>query len=347
MFPKYSRLAPAKVSNRPFTESKPYDIQGGSGGHGSTTGTLHQDVFDMHNSGTKVPIHGSHELSDFESEQLPVVSGSGERKRHLYSRNVIPASRHHLLQPSPRNALNSVSTNKSKLQQRSLSDENEGTDSDVEDSADRHDLRTSYNRSEVDSKRNALTGVSGSGGHNTDRSKTQRYESSETDDSDSQSNDSDSQLDDTPSQSDDPESQSEDLSSDSEPESETLSETLPVPATKLTTSEPTVALKRVVYFRRANSRLGDETFAELEQNLQAYLPDAKVMLETATNLRTAYSDRTVLNNLMSQILNNDIDEVLVADSNHLCNTKDGFNIFSWVCQQFGTKVFILPTLQSV
>ncbi len=333
MFSKSSTFAPVKINNRPFAEPKSYHVQGGSGSNGSSTGMRHQSVFDMYNSGAKVPVYGSHEPSNFDSEQLPVVSGSNERESDLHSRDVVKVSRHYLSQSSPRNGLNSVlMTNKSQSrQQRSLSDKDEDTDSDSEDSGDYRDHRTSYNRSQADSKHKALSGVSGSGRHNALRPATQRYGSSETDDVDSQS--------------DDPVSQSEDLSSDSEPESETLSENLP-PASNLTTSQSTLALKRVVYFR-ANSRLGEETFAELEQNLQAYLPDAKVMLETATNLKTAYSDRTVLNSLMSQILNNEIDEVLVADSNHLCNTKDGFNVFSWVCQQFGTKVFILPTLQSV
>jgi len=332
MFSKSSTFVPAKVNYRPFDESKLYHVQGGSGGYGSSTGVLHQDVFNMHSSDTAVPIYGLHEPSESDREKLPVVFGSSEQKKKLHSRDVAKVSRHNLSQSSPRNVLNSASTEKSQLhQQRFLSDEDEGTDSDLNDSDGRRDHRTSYNRSKVDSKHQTLTSVSGSGRHNALRPETQRYESSESDDTDSQS--------------DDPESQSEDLSSDSDSQSDTASDD-PPSDTNLTTSESTLALERVVYFR-ANSRLAEDTFAELEQNLQAYLPDAKVMLETATNLKTAYSDRTVLNSLMSQILNNEVREVLIADSNHLCNTKDGFNVFNWVCQQFGTKVFILPTLQSL
>ncbi len=284
----------------------------------------------MHSSDATVPIYGSHELSA--KSQFPAVSGSGEWKRNLHSRDVTKVSRHNLSQASPRNALNLASTEKSQLRQQSSdSDEDNVTDSDSEDSDDRRDHRTSYNRSKVELKHKTSTSVSGSGKHNAHRPEAQRYESSESDDADSQPDNS--------------ESQNEDLSGNSDSESDTPSEHLPS-GTNLTTSESTLALQRVVYFR-ANSKLAEDAFAELKQNLQAYLPNAKVMLETVTNLKTMYSDRKVLNDLMSKIMDEEIGEVLVADSNHLCNTKDGFNVFSWVCQQFGTKVFILPALQSL
>jgi hypothetical protein len=334
MSSKASTIVPSNFNYLPF-ESKSYHVQGGSGGYGSSAGMLHQDVFNMHSSDAVVPIYGSHELSDAESEKFSPVSGSGERKRSLQSRDVPKVSRHSLSQSSPRNALNSASTEKSQLHQhRSRWDADEVTDSDLEDSDGRRDHRSSYKRSKVDSKHKTLRSVSGSGRHNAYRP----YESSESDEADSQSSDS--------------ESQSEDLSSNSDSETDEPSDHLPKPVshlpsgTNLTTSESTLALKRVVYFR-ANSRLTEEAFAELKQNLQAYLPNTKVMLETVTNLKTMYSDRKVLSDLMSKIMNGEISEVLVADSNHLCNTKDGFNVFSWVCQQYGTKVFILPTLQSL
>jgi hypothetical protein len=51
--------------------------------------------------------------------------------------------------------------------------------------------------------------------------------------------------------------------------------------------------------------------------------------------------------MLCQLADGEISEILVADSNHISATKDGFSIFTLMCHKLGAKVFILPALQSV
>jgi len=194
---------------------------------------------------------------------------------------------------------------------------------------------TLYDGSMINSNSKMLESVSGSGSHG-GRKNVQQYESSPSDDVGSESSASESES----------EGSSSDFNSDHDEPSDTVSETESHTSSITSHATATRALKRVVYYR-VNSRLSEESLSETKQALQAYLPDAEIMLETVTNSKTPISDRKILNILMSRIVNEEISEVLVADSNHLCSTKDGFNVFSWVCQQLGTKVFILPALQSL
>ena len=64
-------------------------------------------------------------------------------------------------------------------------------------------------------------------------------------------------------------------------------------------------------------------------------------------MKTPYLDREVLNDMLSQLVAGQISEILVADFNHICATKDGFSVFALLCHRLGAKVFILPALQSV
>jgi hypothetical protein len=39
-----------------------------------------------------------------------------------------------------------------------------------------------------------------------------------------------------------------------------------------------------------------------------------------------------------------VDEVLIANSTQLCNTKEGFEFMEWACQLLGSRVRIEPSL---
>jgi hypothetical protein len=109
--------------------------------------------------------------------------------------------------------------------------------------------------------------------------------------------------------------------------------------------KPASSRARAVYFR-AHPNISTESASEIQQRLQLYLPDATVMMEF-TNLKTSYLDREVLNNMLSEVVDGKINEVWVADSNHICATKDGFSVFALLCHKLGVKVYILPAFQSV
>jgi hypothetical protein len=102
---------------------------------------------------------------------------------------------------------------------------------------------------------------------------------------------------------------------------------------------------KVIYFS-ASSALTARQFSKIRKALRTDAPNAKVMLETAKATRRAsYSSRETLNHLMDEVFNGNVSEISVADSTHICSTKDGFQLFGWICGQFGTKVLISRELQ--
>ncbi len=138
-------------------------------------------------------------------------------------------------------------------------------------------------------------------------------------------------------------SQSDDSSSDLESENEGIDTHGPASRSK---SSTILNSKRVVYYHTSYSE-PVEFHTEIKQKLQTYLPNTVVLLEPMTGAKTPYSDRKVLNSLLTQVVEGKVDEILVAESNHLCLTKDGFNVLDWMCKKLGAKVFILPALHSI
>jgi len=103
--------------------------------------------------------------------------------------------------------------------------------------------------------------------------------------------------------------------------------------------------KVIIYFR-PKAGISSKQSSAIKDILRADYPDAVVLLETATkNSRSTYSSRVSLNRLMNHVLDQTVKEILVADSNHICSTKDGFQLFCWICDFFGTKVLVSPALQ--
>jgi len=102
---------------------------------------------------------------------------------------------------------------------------------------------------------------------------------------------------------------------------------------------------KVIYFT-TNSALTAEQGSKIRTMLRADAPNAIVMLETTkARRRASYSGRETLSRLMAEVFDGNVSEISVADSTHICNTKDGFQLFSWICGLFGTKVLISPELQ--
>ncbi|MDR3478660.1 MAG: hypothetical protein P4M14_11590 [Gammaproteobacteria bacterium] len=106
--------------------------------------------------------------------------------------------------------------------------------------------------------------------------------------------------------------------------------------------------ERVVIYFRPKAGVSSEKSSVLKEVFRANHPNALVLLETVTeNSRSTYASRTILNRLMNDVFDQRVKEILVADFNHICSTKDGFQLFCWICNCFGTQVLISPALQLV
>ena len=97
---------------------------------------------------------------------------------------------------------------------------------------------------------------------------------------------------------------------------------------------------KIIYFR-TSSLLSEDKQETIKQFLRADVPDALVLVEVhAPSNKTSLSDRPVLNDLMQRVFQGLVSKVLLESSAHVCNTKDAFQLFSWVCGQFGASVTV-------
>ncbi len=339
------------VHHRVPISTESHMVRGGNGGHNNPRKRTY--VSDLEDD-VEPEIDGSHELpnTDHTQVQSPAVNGSGERRHILLNR--VRSGTSKVAQPNVTSTTTTggseiVSQKDAVIQRHQLSTakKDDWSYRDSENSDDRaptlaRDLSKS-NRKQV--ARRSSQHQQGdhdivAGGPRFDK-----YASGEHSETSDASETSDPLSDASSTQSE--ESSSDSDSKDDEASTRDVwSENVSKPSHLVTNQKPfALTPKRIVYYRIHPSASTEAAF-EAKQQLQAYLPDAVVSLES-TSLKTPYSDREVLNRLLSQIVDGQISEILVADSNHISATKDGFNVFAWICHRLGAKVFILPALQSV
>ena len=110
-------------------------------------------------------------------------------------------------------------------------------------------------------------------------------------------------------------------------------------------SESKQQSRRVVYYCGGSS-LSTEESDSIKEFLQRVANTAYVLLETDVRVKsTPYPGRAALNVLMNWVCDRKVSEILIPDTTHICTTKDGFQLFCWVCQQFGTAILISPSLR--
>jgi hypothetical protein len=110
--------------------------------------------------------------------------------------------------------------------------------------------------------------------------------------------------------------------------------------------QQSVSSEGVVVYFRPKIKISPEKSSVIKEILRANHPNALVLLETISeNSRSTYPSRTMLNRLMNDVFDQKVKEIMIADFNHICSTKDGFQLFCWICDMFGTKVLISPALQ--
>ena len=112
--------------------------------------------------------------------------------------------------------------------------------------------------------------------------------------------------------------------------------------------QQSVFSKGIVVYFRLKVKSSSSKRSVIKEILRANHPNALILLEAAPeNPRSTYSSRTMLNRLMNDVFDEKVKEIIIADFNHICTTKDGFQLFCWICDLFGTKVLISPALQLV
>ncbi len=99
----------------------------------------------------------------------------------------------------------------------------------------------------------------------------------------------------------------------------------------------------VIYYR-TSSAVSSERIAKLKELFQADYPEAQVVVDVQ-RIKAHFHQRVGLDRLFQSISRGEVREVLVDSSTQICNTKEAFQLFEWVCHTLGTKIQIVPSLQ--
>jgi hypothetical protein len=108
-------------------------------------------------------------------------------------------------------------------------------------------------------------------------------------------------------------------------------------------SKPSKRRMEVIYFR-TTSTLSVEKGDKVMDLLRVDHPKAKVILETQSS-RAPIDERQGFERLLELVLDRRVKKLLIAKSTHVCNTKDAFQLFEWMCSKHGTEIDILPSLE--
>jgi predicted site-specific integrase-resolvase len=142
-------------------------------------------------------------------------------------------------------------------------------------------------------------------------------------------------------------SNSEVYSSTSESESDvgslsTTSESDDGDQVETRSNSPNRSVSRIAYLR-VPSAVSTEEKAKLKAILARYDATAMLILDVQQK-RAPFQQRAGLKRLFQLVLKGQVDEILVASSTQLCNTKEGFELIEWTCQMLGARVLIVPSL---
>jgi hypothetical protein len=101
----------------------------------------------------------------------------------------------------------------------------------------------------------------------------------------------------------------------------------------------------VIYFRLSSSLSPNKT-QKLKELLRADYPDAKVIVDVQRT-KTPLLQRTGLEKLLLMIFNRKVTTVFLHGPTQICATKEGFQLFQWICEMHGTTLQIVPSLQLI
>jgi hypothetical protein len=99
----------------------------------------------------------------------------------------------------------------------------------------------------------------------------------------------------------------------------------------------------IIYFRTF-ANLSHEKKEKMKEFLKVEYPHAKVILEFYSST-TLFDQRIGLNCLYQLIMNERVKKILLANSTHLCKTKEAFQMFEWICSKYDTEIEIIPSLE--
>lgn len=108
-------------------------------------------------------------------------------------------------------------------------------------------------------------------------------------------------------------------------------------------SESLVA-NELIYFRMF-SVLTAERSKKLKALLRADHPGANVILDAQPTKTLPFQKRAGLSRLLQKIMDGQVDVILIESATQICNTKEAFQLFEWICHMNGVEVQVTPSLE--
>ena len=110
-------------------------------------------------------------------------------------------------------------------------------------------------------------------------------------------------------------------------------------------NSPNRSVSRIAYVR-VPSAVSTEEKAKLRAILARYDATAILILDVQQK-RAPFQQRAGLKRLFQLVLKGQVDEILIANSTQLCNTKEGFELIGWTFHMLGARVLIVPSLKEL
>ena len=110
----------------------------------------------------------------------------------------------------------------------------------------------------------------------------------------------------------------------------------------VSSSKPSKRAMEVIYFRTTSS-LTAEKGDRVMDLLRVDHPNSKVILEIQSS-RAPIVERKGFERLLGLLLDRRVKKLLIANTTQICNTKDAFQLFEWLCNKHGTEIDIQSSL---
>jgi hypothetical protein len=113
-------------------------------------------------------------------------------------------------------------------------------------------------------------------------------------------------------------------------------------STNMNVKSPSARLE--VIYCRLPSALSREKKAKVKDALTADHPNAKVLLDMQPR-KSRFAERQRFEQLLQLVLADRVSTILIASTAHVCNTKEAFQLFEWICSMHGAEVHIVQRLE--
>jgi hypothetical protein len=115
-------------------------------------------------------------------------------------------------------------------------------------------------------------------------------------------------------------------------------------ATAETNRKPQRTVAPEAIYLRISHAASTDAQRKLLRKLKAEYPGALIVLDDS-QVKTSFAERTAFALLWQSIQDGRIDCLWISRLNHICKSKETFQLFEWMCQRHGVRILLQPALE--